>query len=530
MICQNFKEKYITKTSLFFFIICFSFLFISKGWAQNSIGIFDNHEDIGKPKWKGNTLYDPNTQTYTLTGGGYNIWFNRDEFQYAYKKIKGDFILTANFEFTDTDDKKSNHRKMGWMIRESEDESAAGINACAHYDGLTVLQWRALRGAFMRDPEDEIFAPKKGGQILQLERKGDLIIMRIAHPGEPLQVIGTHRMKDMRDEVLAGIYVCSHDSNSTTSAKIWNVRMDFPVGSDEFNSNPSIKPEPDAGILGCRLELMDIQDGIRKVIYETKSRFEAPNWLPDGKRIVFNSRGNLYTIPIEGGDTTKINLGGVNHNNNDHTLSFDGKFLGISSHRPGLPGGGSTVYIAPIKGGEPRLITQETPSYLHGWSPNGKELLVIGQRGGSKIYNIYAVSVKDGHETALTHNTTGHVDGSEYSPDGKYIYYNANISGTMQIWRMKPDGSDKEPLTFDDNNNWFPHISPNGKWIAFVSFPNTIDPSSHPSYKRITLKLMPVSGGAPRVIAYLYGGQGTFNVNSWAPDSEHLAFVSNSGK
>jgi Tol biopolymer transport system component len=44
------------------------------------------------------------------------------------------------------------------------------------------------------------------------------------------------------------------------------------------------------------------------------------------------------------------------------------------------------------------------------------------------------------------------------------------------------------------------------------------------------LRLMPVSGGAPKVIAYLYGGQGTINVNSWSPDSKHIAFVSNSKK
>jgi Tol biopolymer transport system component len=125
---------------------------------------------------------------------------------------------------------------------------------------------------------------------------------------------------------------------------------------------------------------------------------------------------------------------------------------------------------------------------------------------------------------------TDHVDGCEYSPDGKYIYYNGSASGTMQLWRMKPDGSGKEQITFDQYNNWFPHISPDGKWIAFISFPETIQVNSHPSYKRVMLRLMPVDGGAVRVIAYLYGGQGTINVPSWSPDSRNIAFVSNSGK
>jgi len=186
------------------------------------------------------------------------------------------------------------------------------------------------------------------------------------------------------------------------------------------------------------------------------------------------------------------------------------------------------VYVLPLTGGTPKLLTPNTPSYLHGWNPNNKELTIVAQRNGSKIYNLYKVPVSGGQEVAITSNTSGHVDGPEYSPDGKYIYYNANASGTMQIWRMKPDGSGKEQLTFDEYHNWFPHISPDGKYMVFISFPFDIDPDSHPAYKRVMLRLMPVAGGAPKVIAYLYGGQGTINVNSWSPDSKSIAFVSNS--
>ncbi|MEJ0030226.1 MAG: hypothetical protein WDO15_07590 [Bacteroidota bacterium] len=94
---------------------------------------------------------------------------------------------------------------------------------------------------------------------------------------------------------------------------------------------------------------------------------------------------------------------------------------------------------------------------------------------------------------------------------------------------MKPDGSGKEQMTFSEGHSWFPHISPDGKWMAFISFPPDIEPNSHPSYKRVTLSIMPLTtGGAPKVIAYLYGGQGTINVPSWSPDSKRIAFVSNS--
>jgi Tol biopolymer transport system component len=251
--------------------------------------------------------------------------------------------------------------------------------------------------------------------------------------------------------------------------------------------------------------------------------------MPDGKKLLFNEGGSLFKIPVEGGTPEKLNTGFADHNNNDHGISFDGKMLAISNQREGLPGGGSTVYVLPLEGGTPKLLTEKTPSYWHGWAPNGKEVAFVGQRDG-KVYDIYKISVNGGEEIQLTNNKGTHVDGPEYSPDGKYIYYNGNQSGTMQIWRMKPDGTGKEQLTFDEYNSWFPHISPDGKSMVMISFPPTINVDGHPSYKRVTLRLMPVSGGSPKVIAYIYGGQGTINVPSWSPDSKSIAFVSNSEK
>jgi TolB protein len=512
----------------FIFTCFFGFLF-SICQAQHPVGIFDNHADIGNPKLAGATQYDDASQSYTLKGAGYNIWFNRDEFQFAYKKIAGDFILTANFEFTGDTSGSIGHRKIGWMIRESTDDQAASWIACRHIDGLVVLQWRPYRGMYMRDPEDEIFAPKRGGEIIQLERIGKEVTMRIAHPGEPLQKVGSLDVSGMKDSVLVGIYVCSHDSNAIAEARVWNVRIDKPV-FHPYSSNPHVVAAGETDVLGSRLEIINPFDGTRKVIHESAGRFEAPNWMPDGKKLLFNEGGLLYTIPIQGGTPQPLNTGTVSHNNNDHVISFDGKMLGISSHRQGLAGGGSTVYVLPLAGGEPRLITESTPSYLHGWNPNGNEIVLVGQRNGSKIYNLYEVYLKDGKEVPLTHISAGHIDGPEYSPDGKYIYYNANPTGTMQIWRMKPDGSDPEQLTFDQYNSWFPHISPDGKWMVFISFPDDINPDAHPSFKRVMLRLMPVAGGAPRVIAYLFGGQGSLNAPSWSPDSKYIAFVSNSEK
>lgn len=484
---------------------------------ENPIGIFQYNKDIGNPKLEGSAQYDEETQTYTIKGAGYNIWGQRDEHRYLYNKIKGDFIVTANFEFEGINDI---HRKIGWMARSSDTDNAVMVGGFLHGDGLTAGQWRERRGADMQNPFDDVWAAKRFFQIIQLERRGNTFIVRAAHPGESFEVISSKELNFMPDEVLAGIVIGSHDVDVIETAKVWNVRIDRPVSST-YNPNQE-------GWIGCRMETMNVFDGKRKVIYEKNSRFEAPNWMPDGEKLLFNMEGSLYTIPVDGGDIEKINTGFADQLNNDHCISFDGKKLGISHN----DGEGSNVFVLPIGGGEPKAVTTDAPSYLHGWSANNKEVVYVAQRNGIKIYDIYKKSIKGGKEVKLTNNKKlEHVDGCEYSPDGKYIYYNGSKNGgTMQLWRMKPDGSKKEQLTFDQYNDWFPHISPDGKWIAFISFEPDLELNSHPSYKQVMLRLMPVSGGAPKVIAYMYGGQGTINVNSWSPDSKHIAFVSNSEK
>jgi TolB protein len=400
-------------------------------------------------------------------------------------KLKGDFIVTANF--------KSNGR-VGWAIK---DAISASLN-----NGLIALKWNP----------DSVAFKKTKAEIIQLERVGNKFIMRIANPGEPLQEVGSHEV-NLPDEVVVNML--------TTNGKAWNTRVDQPV-PEGYNPNKE-------GYVGCRLEILDVITGERNVIHEHTGRFEAPNWMPDGKFLLFNQDGSLWKIPVAGGPTEKFFTGNVDKNNNDHGISFDGKMLAISSSKPNVPGYGSSVFVLPIGGGQPKLITEETPSYWHGWTPDNKAVLYVGQRKESKIFHIYRKSIDGGVETQLTDHTQGHVDGPEFSPDGKYIYYNGNQSGTMQVWRMKPDGSNKEQVTFGENHSWFPHISPDGKWMVFISFPPDIEPNSHPSYKRVTLNLMPLTtGGAPKVIAYLYGGQGTINVPSWSPDSKRIAFVSNS--
>ena len=468
-------------------ISVFSFNLIS---AQNTIGIFKNNINTGVSHKESPAVYNEQTQVYIFENSEYGKSDKKDNFRYLYNKISKDFILTANFKYTGSNLKTNG--KVGWMLSESN-------------KNRSVVASASLNDNF---------------EILQLERKDNTIIFRAAHFGEPLRLISSKTIKNLPESILAGLFVNFSNSNQVTKAEVWNVRIDQPV-ADNYDSGKE-------GYLGCRLEIIDPFNGKRKIIYEKSDRFEAPNWMPDGKKLLFNMEGSLYKIPIAGGELEKLNTGFASKNNNDHGISFDGKLLAISHHRDGFPGGGSTVYTLPIEGGEPKLVTEFTPSYWHGWAPNNKEVVYVAQRNKSDIYNIYKASIKDGKETKLTNFISGHVDGPEYSPDGKYIYYNSTESGTMQLWRMSPTGLNREQITFDEWNNWFPHISPDGKWILFLSFPLDIPVNSHPSYKRVMLRMMSTKGSKSKVVAYLYGGQGTINVPSWSPDSKYVAFVSNS--
>jgi Tol biopolymer transport system component len=268
-----------------------------------------------------------------------------------------------------------------------------------------------------------------------------------------------------------------------------------------------------------------VATGEREVLYTSPKSLQAPNWTTDGKSLIYNSEGLMYKFDIASRQPSLLNTGDVKNNNNDHVLSFDGKMLGLSSGVQKL--GGSIVYIVPVEGGTPKQITPKGPSYLHGWSPDGKTLLFTGQRNNE--FDIYAVPAAGGKEKRLT-TAVGLDDGSEYSPDGKTIYFNSNRTGEMRLWKMNPDGSNQESITDGEFHDWFPHVSPDGKWILFISFLKSEAKSDdHPFYKHVYLRMMPVNDPKKiKVVAYLYGGQATINTPSWSPDSKRVAFVSNS--
>ena len=407
-------------------------LLLTLRFASAQVGEFTKAADIGAPKRTGSSEYDEASQTYTLKGGGYNIWFNHDEFHFLYKKIKGDFLLTANFQLIGNE-KGNAHRKTGWMIRETTDHDAVSINSCLHGDGLVVLQWRPMRGAYMRDPEEEIFFPKQyfGENIIQLERMGKKITMRMAHPGEPLVDMGSIMLPELKDEVLIGPYVLAHDTNAVQEARVWNVRLSTPVAPD-WHPNKQVKMASHAGLVfGSRIETLDVATGKRKVLHETADKIGALAFSQDGREIVFESGGKILSVSPDGG-----------------------------SVKPSA---------AP-----PATKRAET--------------------------------------------------------DGQFVYFRDGQTGTSQVWRKKLDGTEPRQLTFELDHAWLPQVSPDAKWIVYLAYPHDANPQKAVAFHRVTLKLMPTTGGAPRTIAYLFGGAGSFEHPSWSSDGSKILFVSNGEK
>ena len=482
--------------------------------AQQSVGIFDGQADVGRVKHVGSAMYDSQLQNYAVAGSGQNMWGDHDDFHLVWKKLTGNFILSARAHFVGKGVEA--HRKLGWTIRSSLDANSPHVTAALHGNGLMSLQFRRMVGAATQEQKSRDSFPEPDA-VIQLERRDGNYLMSVARFGDTLT---TQELTGgwLPDTVYVGLYVCAHNDSVTEHAAFSNVRITIPA-------KPDLVPYRD--YLGSNLEILDVATGNATIVHHYKGSFQAPNWTHDGRALIYAQEGHLYRFNLASNTEAQINTGFATRNNNDHVLSFDGTVLGLSNHAV-EDSGASIVYTVSAAGGTPKRITAKGPSYLHGFSPDGRFLVFTGQRNGD--FDVYRIPVTGGNEVRLT-TAPGLDDGPEYSPDGKYIYFNSARTGRMQIWRMKPDGSQQTQITNDGFNNWFPHISPDGKWIAYIAFPPPpiVKADDHPFYKHVLLRLMPIGGGPARVIAYVYGGQGTINVPSWSPDGKRLAFVSNTG-
>ena len=270
--------------------------------------------------------------------------------------------------------------------------------------------------------------------------------------------------------------------------------------------------------LRSSVEIFSIRTRQNRVVWQTSELFEAPNWSPDGQSLLLNSEGLMYRLSLVGDVVPLlVDTGFATQCNNDHGISPDGSLIAISD-KVGF--GKSAIYLLPSTGGTPLLMTHNLPSYWHGWAPDGKSFTYCGIR--DQVFDIYSMDIESGEETRLTHGE-GRNDGPDYSADGQWIYFNSSRTGRMQIWRVPVAGGKAERITDSDFGDWFPHPSPAGDKIVFVSY--DADVFDHPRDLNVRVRLMDMDGGNVETLFDLFGGQGTMNSPNWSPAGDEFAYV-----
>ena len=260
-----------------------------------------------------------------------------------------------------------------------------------------------------------------------------------------------------------------------------------------------------------RTEICLWRDGAVEVVLASDRLLEAPNWHPDGYLVV-NGDGLLWRVPLDAPRLERIDTGPLAALNNDHGLSPDGRWLAISDGRP------SRIWVLPSEGGTPRPVTENAPSYWHGWSPDGARLAYVADRGAG--FQVHEIDVGGGEARALTEGFL-HCDGPDYAPEGM-LWFNGETERGVDLWRMAPGGA-PERMTEGLSVDWFPHPSPDGARVLYLAYPPGT--AGHPRGRDVELRLMPAAGGAPETIMSLHGGQGTINVPPWSPDGAGFAFA-----
>ena len=467
--------------------------------AATRIGVFESQGDIGNVVPPGFAEYDSATRTYHIASSGQNIWAQHDDFHYVWKRVSGDFAISADISFADKGG--SEHKKAVLMFRQSLDPDSKYADYAVHGKGLTSLQYRHGKGAVTGEIQLAVSAPKR----VRLEKRGNYVYVYIANDGEEFHPSGAAVRVSFDGPFYAGIGVSAHDVNLVEKATF---------------SNVALAPLPDANVqtqLYSALDVIDVASMDISEVYVAPGRIEAPNWTHDGSAFILNSEGRIWRLPVTGGKLEAVNTGSAIQNINDHGLSPDGTQLAITDQS--AEDHHYHIYVVPLAGGTPRQVT-EPSSYWHGWSPDGKTLSFVGLRNGD--YDVYTIPAAGGAETRLT-TAKGIDDGPDYSPDGKYIYFSSGRNGSMQIWRMNADGSNQQQITNDGFQSRFPHVSPDGQWLEFLTYDPNV--SGHPVDKDVAIRLMSLKDGSIRVITRLFGGEGSINMPSWLPDSKKLAFV-----
>jgi TolB protein len=369
------------------------------------LGIFEDQSEIGSVLHPGSAEYDAGTKTYTVSGSGDNMWFDKDEFHFVWKKISAeDLTLTADIAILG--EGGNAHRKGVLMIRQSLDSDAAYADAARHGEGLTSLQFREKKGGTTHEIESNISGPAK----LRIEKLGDRFYMWVAGANEELQFSGGSGWVEMRDPFYVGIGVCAHDKNATEKAAFSNLELETDFKRSKIKGKYST------------IETV-LLSGDARAGYVSQKHLTSPGWSADG-----------------------------------HMLTFEGDK--DSGQTPFTP----LRTAAPVK---PPITAQ---------------------------------------------------------PAADFSYFTAKSGDTMQIWRKSADGSQTSLFTPEDFNNTSPHVSPDGKYLLFLSYSLEYDKLSDGI--PVELRLMALKDNTIKTLATFVGGPDSLGDNPWSPDGQRVVVVS----
>jgi hypothetical protein len=194
------------------------------------IGLFDGQSDIGAALVPGSGSYDPGTKQYTINSAGYNVWYNRDEFHFLWKKMSGDVSLAADATFPNPNG--YNDRKAMLIIRQSLDDDSKEAVAGEHGTGMIHLAQRPETNAMMTDEQFRFGGAlaKAMAKRIGIEKQGDSIAIFISLEGEPLHQFGPPIHLHFEGPFYVGIGFCSHLPTTSDSAVFSNVLLENSAG------------------------------------------------------------------------------------------------------------------------------------------------------------------------------------------------------------------------------------------------------------------------------------------------------------
>jgi TolB protein len=474
-----------------------------------SLGVFQGQGDVGAVTPAGSATFDRATGRYILSSAGANTWYHVDAFHYLWMKASGDWTLTAEIKFpARTYAREPNpHRKGVLMFRQSLDPGSEYAALALHGSGLTALQFRHARGANTEDIEVNEEYP----QTLRIEKRGEVITAYVSMHGELARPVGASTHLHLKSPYYLGLGALSHEPDLTDTVEFAHVVVSRP------DATRSVQPT-----LYSTLEVIQTEDQFRRAtaLRSAPALMSSAAWSAGSHSVYVEEAGVLEQIAYHEApaatDVRPVMPGDLNNCPGHLGLSPDGQWLAVTCKREL---GTYQIYILPVAGGAPRQLTQGSQSsFFHAWSADGSSVAFTRGSGTSKA-DVFTIPASGGDELRLTSDAIN--DGPDFSPDGKFIYFDSSRSGTTQIWRMHPDGSAAEQITDDEHENSSPHISPDGKSLAFLSRPS----SAGDAISDAAIKILGFDDGLIRTLVEFQGNRDSLAMQTWG-DRNHLAFIS----